>query len=281
MKSDFWLEQIPLWGVFCLSVAMVLFSIFVGTVLGQRRRRKPKHETEASLGPIISSTLGLLAFMLAFTFGITAERFQTKRQLLLDEVNAISTTYLRAGLLLEPHRSQLRNLLREYVDIRASVDKESGQKQVQKIQEMISRSELLLDRMWPHAIALADADRSSEIDALFINSLNEMIDLHTSRLTVFNYRVPPTIWHILFFITILSMLTVGYQAGLLDKKVLKIGIILALAFSSVVLLIADLDRGAEGSLRLSQQPMIELQKKMQLSAEKVSPEEKTETHAEK
>jgi hypothetical protein len=77
------------------------------------------------------------------------------------------------------------------------------------------------------------------------------------------------------------MLTVGYQAGLLDKKVLKIGIVLALAFSAVVFLIADLDRGAEGRLRVSQRPMIELQKKMQLSAEKVSPEEKPETPAEK
>ena len=99
MKSDFWLEKIPLWGVFCLTVAMVLVSIWIGTFLGQRRRRKPDHEAEASLGAIISATLGLLAFMLAFTFGIAAERFQTRRQLLLEEVNAIGTTYLRAGLL--------------------------------------------------------------------------------------------------------------------------------------------------------------------------------------
>jgi len=264
MKPDFWLEQIPLWGVFFLTVALVLLSILIGTVLGQRRRRQPNHETEASLGPIISSTLGLLAFMLAFTFGITAERFQTRRQFLLDEVNAISTTYLRAGLLLEPHRSQLRELLREYVDTRANVVKEDTKQQMQKLQEVISRSESLQSQMWSHAVALAKADRSSEIDALFISSLNEMIDLHTSRLTVFSYRVPPAIWHILFFITFLSMLTVGYQAGLLDKKVLKIGIVLALAFSAVVLLIADLDRGAEGRLQVSQRPMIELQKKMQM-----------------
>lgn len=103
MKTD-WIEQVPLWGVFGITVVMVLVSIWIGTLLGQQRRRKPDHEEEGSLGTIISATLGLLAFMLAFTFGIASERFQTRKQLLLDEVNTIGTTYLRAGLLLEPHR---------------------------------------------------------------------------------------------------------------------------------------------------------------------------------
>ena len=123
MKSDFWLEQIPLWGVFFLTVAVILFSIWVGTVLGRLKRRKPDFESEASAGPVVTSMLGLLAFMLAFTFGIAAQSFQARRQLLLDEVNAIGTTYLRTGLILEPQRSQIRKLLREYVDIRADISK--------------------------------------------------------------------------------------------------------------------------------------------------------------
>jgi hypothetical protein len=266
MKSDFGLEQIPLWGVFLLTIAVVLLSIGFGTFLGSRRRRQPDHEAESSLGTIIGATLGLLAFMLAFTFGIAAGRLQTRMQLLLDEVNAIGTTYLRAGLLLEPHRSEIQKLLREYVDIRANLAKESILQQTKKLQEALSRSETLHDQMWSHAVAMAGADRNSEIDALFISSLNEMIDLHNSRVTVVQYRIPMAIWYALYLITILSMVAVGYQAGLSGKSSLKAGIVLALTFSVVILLIADLDR-ATGSLRVSQQPMLEFQKKLQIQTQ--------------
>jgi hypothetical protein len=261
MKTD-WFEQIPLWGIFGITVVMVLASIWVGTLLGQRRRRKPDHEEEGSLGTIISATLGLLAFMLAFTFGIASERFQTRKQLLLDEVNVISTTYLRAGLLLEPRQSAVRKLLSDYVDMRVNFAEQNVQKQNPNIEEFTSRSESLQHQMWSHAVALAMAERSSEIDALFIDSLNELINLHNSRATVFRYRIPAMIWYVLCFITILSMATVGYQVGLSGKKVFKISLVLALTFSAVIFLIADLDSSTQGYLQVSQRPMIELQKKM-------------------
>ena len=62
-------------------------------------------------------------------------------QLLLDEVNAIGTTYLRAGLLLEPHQSEIRTLLREYVDIRVSLAKEDLSRDMAKFREARVRSE--------------------------------------------------------------------------------------------------------------------------------------------
>ncbi len=263
MKSGFWLNQVPLWGVFLLTVVIVLLSIGLGTAMGSRRRRKPDHEAEAPLGTVIGATLGLLGFLLAFTFGVAAQIFQNRLQLLLNEVNAIGTTYLRTGLLLEPHQSQVRELLREYVDIRVNLAKEDPSLQMQKFHEVVSRSEALQDQMWSHVVAITETSRSPVIDALFINSLNETIDLQTSRLTVFRYRIPPVVWHTLYFITILTMITVGYHAGLSGKSSLKMGLVLALTFGAVMLLIVDLDRPAEGHFRISQQPMFELQKKMQ------------------
>lgn len=267
MENQIWLDWLPMWAIFLLTIAVVMLSIWIGTVLGNRRRRRPEHESESSLGTIIGATLGLLGFLLVFTFGLAAERLQARKQLLLSEINAIGTTYLRAGLLLEPHKSEIRKLLREYVDIRANLAKEKTSL-LEKIREARQRSDLLQDQMWQHAEAIAKADRSSEIDALFINSLNEMIDLQTSRVTVFKYRIPTTIWNVLFFITILSMVTVGYQAGLSGKSCFKIGIVLALTFAIVILLIVDLDRAIEGSLRVSQKPMLELQKKLEFSTQK-------------
>lgn len=262
MTNSIW-NDLSLWWAFVISVVTVCASIWIGTVLGSIRRRRPDHEQEGSLGTIISATLGLLAFMLAFTFGIASERFQVRRQLLLDEVNVIGTTYLRAGLLKEPHRSEVRQLLRKYVELRVELTKTGGKERVQAVESAVRQSHELQKQMWSHANAMAMADRSSEIDALFIDSLNELINALTSRFTVFQYRIPPTIWFALGFITVLAMGTVGYQLGLSDTKAIKIAIVLALTFSAVVFLIIDLDDPNQGYLQVGQQPLFELHQQMQ------------------
>src|SRR5205085_8803080 len=74
-------------------------------------------EQDTPLDEMVVATLGLLAFLLAFTFGLAATRYDTRRQLLLDEANAAGTTYLRAAMLPEGG-AEIRSLLRQYVDIR-------------------------------------------------------------------------------------------------------------------------------------------------------------------
>jgi hypothetical protein len=266
MNPSFWLNKVPIEGVFCLTVAIVLASIWIGALLGRRTRNKPGHEGEASLGTIIAAMLGLLAFMLAFTFSATGSAFENRRHLLLNETNAIGTVYLRSQLLPEPHKSQMLPLLLKYVDIRVNLAK-SSQVKPADFQAAVSQSEALQGQMWSHAVALAESDRHSVIYSLFINSLNEMIDLQTSRITVFRYHLPAVIWYSLYFITITSMVTLGYQFGLSGKRVLKMSLFVALTFSAVIFLIADLDRASEGKLRVSQQPMFELQQKLQTTAQ--------------
>lgn len=273
METVLWMDRYPLWGIFILAFLIVLASIGIGTFMGRRRRNQPDHESESSLGTIIGAMLGLLAFMLAFTFGMAADRFQTRKQLLLDEVNTIGTTYLRAGLLREPHCSEIQTLLRQYLDFRAGLASQPPAEQLKGLKELILRSEELQSQMWLHAVALAKADRSSEIDALFITSLNEMMEIHNSRATTINYRIPQAIWCVLSCITILAMVTVGYQEGLSGKRSIKMGIVLAFTFSAVIFLIADLDR-ATGTLRVNQKPLFELQRRIHGPAERGGATEK-------
>src|SRR6187549_1664121 len=111
------LDALPLWGLFLAIVALVLISIEGGYRLGNYRRSRSNTEKEAPVGAMVGATLGLLAFMLAFTFGMAASRFDTRKQLVLEEANAIGTTYLRAAMLPEK-RDEIRDLLRSYVDTR-------------------------------------------------------------------------------------------------------------------------------------------------------------------
>jgi hypothetical protein len=252
------LDALPLAAVFLGTVALVVLGIESGFQLGVRRKVQLGDAREAPIGGVVAALLGLLAFLLAFTFGMAGSRFESRRQLLLDEVNAIGTTYLRSGMMPEPQRTELRALLKDYVSVRAGLSDHP-----EELAAGIVRSEELLDRMWAAASVVAQADTHSEITSLMVDSLNETIDLHTKRVVFgLQYRIPFVIWVVLGLVAVLSMLATGYQFGLTGTRNLLISAVLGLSFSLVMLLIAGLDRGAEGNLRVNQQPLLELHEKL-------------------
>jgi hypothetical protein len=104
------LDSAPLWLIFLLSVVLVLGAIMVGFRAGKPVHQRQKSLPEAPIGSIVGALLGLLAFILTFTFGMASSRFDSRRQLLLDEVNAIGTSALRAQMLTEPERSNCLGL---------------------------------------------------------------------------------------------------------------------------------------------------------------------------
>lgn len=246
------LDVIPLWGLWCLTVVLVLAAVEVGFRIGRWRSQRSEHEPETPVGAIVGATLGLLAFLLAFTFGLASSRYDMRRELVLDEANAIGTTYLRAGLVPEPQRTTIRGLLRQYIDLR--LDAVDPEKQV----AAIAKSEELQSQLWAQAVVVAEKN-PTPISGLFIQSLNEVIDLHAKRITLaMRNRIPVTIWAALYAAAILAMTGVGFHAGLSGTNRTMATLILALAFTLVLCLVADLDRPQEGLLKVSQQAMIDL-----------------------
>ena len=250
------LDALPIWGLFMAILVLVLLSVEGGYRLGRYRRSRTEQEKEAPVGAMVGATLGLLAFILAFTFGLAAARYDTRRQAVLDEANAIGTTYLRAGMLPD-RRAEVRALLRDYVDVRLQAV-ESGD-----LTEGIRRSEQLQDQMWAQAVALGEKNPTSIVVGLFVQSLNEVIDLHAKRVTAgLRNRIPGTIWLALLTIAGLSLAAMGYHAGLVGTTRSLAVIVVALTFSAVIALIADLDRPQEGTLTVSQQALIDVQQTM-------------------
>jgi hypothetical protein len=248
-------DPIPIWLLLLGTVVAVYFSVELGFRVARYRKRRSGEE-EAPVGGMVGATLGLLAFMLAFTFSLAASRFDERRQVVLDEANAIGTTYLRAAMLSEPGRTESRDLLRQYVGVRLEAAQGGN------ISEAISESEQLHERLWSQAVAAAEKDRSP-ITGLFIQALNEVIDLHAKRVMVgLRSRVPGAIWIALYLLAILSMAAMGYQEGLTSTRRSPAALALVLAFSLVLILIVDLDRPGEGLLRVSQQSMIDLRNSM-------------------
>jgi len=258
MKIELLFNEISLGLLYIITVVIVLLSVVCGLRLARYIRRQEKRGPEAPVGSIVAAILGLLAFILAFTFGMASSRYDTRKQLLLDEVNAIGTAFLRTDFLPETQRRESRKLLKKYVDIRVEVVN-----QPEKMPQAIVDSELIHDRLWSQLTPLSNQANNSILVGLYVQSLNEVIDLHSKRVTVgLQYHIPGTIWLTLYFVTILAMAAVGYQFGLADTSSWLSILLLALSFSAVILLIADLDRVSEGFLKLSQKPMFSLQHKL-------------------
>jgi hypothetical protein len=255
MQSSEPLDILPLWALMVGIMLATLLSVEAGYRIGRLRGCR-EHEMETPVGEMVTATLGLLAFILAFTFGLAASRFDAKRQLLVDEANAIGTTYLRAAMLPEG-RDDIRALLRAYVDVRIEAITPD------KLAEGIRRSEDLQNRLWAQAVAVAVKNPDSVIVGLFVQSLNDVIDLHTKRLTAaVRNRIPLAIWAALYAISVFSFAAMGYHSGLIGTSRSLVIIVVAFTFSVVIVLIADLDRSQEGFLKVSPQALIDLRQSM-------------------
>ncbi len=251
------MNSLPIWVTYVLIVAFTLLAIECGYWLGRQWQRRYPDEKESGVGALAGATLGLLAFLLALTMSMAVGRFDTRRQLVVAEANAIGTTFLRADYLDEPHRLEVRGLLRDYVDVRLSATGTSS------LPEILARSEDIHTSLWSHAVTVARENKDSPTVALFIDALNNMIDLHTVRyIAVTNASLPSAIWYAIFAVTFLTMLMVGMQASFNPRQNFVALIMLALVFGAVVLLIADLSNPQEGILNVSQQAMLDLQRQL-------------------
>lgn len=251
------LDTLPRWGLFVLVVLLVLASIDGGFRLGRYRRSRSEDENAAPVGAMVGAMLGLLAFLLAFTFGMAASRFDTRRALVLDEANAIGTTYLRAAML-PVGSDEVRGLLRDYVDARL-VAVRSG-----AVAEGLRQAEELQNRLWAQAVATGQQHPNSIVVGLFVESLNEVIDLHAKRVTAgLRNRIPGTIWAVLFSMAALSLGAMGDHSGLIGGSRSLAVIAVALSFSAVISLVMDLDRPQEGLLIVSQQALVDVRQSME------------------
>ena len=255
MKPNGLLDFLPLWAIYVLTPVFGLLAVEIGHRVAARWRKRAQGKTEAPAAPIVGATLGLFAFLLAFTFGSASSRFEERKQAVLAETNAIQSAYLRAAALPEPMASDSRNTLREYVDLRVNGVNTN------QVAQTIARSEEMHKRLWSNAVAAAN--EKSPVATLFMTSLNDVISLHGKRVTAGLYnRIPAPIWIALYLLLMIAMSVIGYYEWMSGSMRSLAVIGLVLAFSLVLGLIADIDRPGEGRLQVSQQSLVDLRRSM-------------------
>jgi hypothetical protein len=252
------IDSLPIVGVFAGFSIVAVIAFEGGYRVGRWWQERTSDEKEGPTTMIVGSLLALMAFLLAITMGMATDRFDTRRKLVLAEANSIGTTYLRAGYLPEPASSEIRDLIREYVPLRIVTTDDLAEVRVR-----IARSVEIQTKLWSITEGLARATPESDVLALFIDSLNETIDLHETRVTAgLLARVPETILILLLLGSMLTLGMVGYNAGLTRRRSPLTAVVLIVVLVAVITLVVDLDRPREGFLRVSQQPLIDLQEQI-------------------
>ena len=109
-----WLVMAPLWVIGLLLLSALTVAVALGYAGQSRLQRRAGAGIEPSSGGahLLSAVLGLLALLLGFSFSMAMDRYETRRQLVIQEANALGTTWLRVQLLDEPDRAAVGGLWR-------------------------------------------------------------------------------------------------------------------------------------------------------------------------
>lgn len=247
-----------------ILIASVLFlcmllSVEMGFRIRSRRRKQAvAAEAITQANALLVSMLGLLALLLAFTFSAALQRYDDRSQAVVAEANAIGTTYLRAQLLPAVMQDEVQGLVRQYLDIRIQegrVDFSDAEKQ----ELLLRQSMLVRGQIWNHAVRAAEQDRGAIATALFIQSLNELIDASEARKAANSRHVPEIVMFLMFATVVISTTTLGFASGIAGHRITLAAFVLMMLIALVIYLIIDLDRPRRGAIQVSQESMLSLQ----------------------
>lgn len=251
---DLWLNTAPIWLIALLALLVMLTAALAGSVLHKRRlARRGGDEDDSQEGYLVSAVLGLLALLMGFTFALAIDRFDARRLRVLDEANAIGTTYLRAQLMEEPHRSRISSLLVEYTENRIALANalpdENGER-------LLIENERLITDLWTATSAAFPAIRNLDFSSSFLESMNNLIDLDASRKAARGAHVPAGVLLVLFIYVVVTAVVLGYV--LIGHRGRTTASLMLLLLTLSLALIIDIDRPLHGWINESQVPMEKL-----------------------
>ncbi len=244
-----------------LFIAVIIFILIIicylfGHWLRRKAIEKNPHDSAVELGAINGTLLGLLGLLLAFTFSMASSRFDTRRQVIVEEANNIGTVILRTDIYPDSVRQLLRDNLEKYVEARiifyrAGLDRG-------KIAEGFTKTDSLSHKIWLIAANYAKVNDVITRTSQLIPALNAMIDITTTRRAANEATIPDSIMYFLFILCICSAFLLGYDNKNKIDWIVVMG--LAIMLSSTVFTIIDLDRPRSGLIKMDgpNQKIIEL-----------------------
>ena len=243
------------WTVLVVITALLLAVAEIGYRDGLRLYKSKDEARRSQIGGVQGAVLGLLGLLLGFTFAMAVGRYDTRRDLVLQEANAVGTTWLRAGLLPQAHRAPVKELLRRYVEVRLKYEALSRDRA--KLAEGLRLSAELQNEVWRHAEGAA-TESPSPVTVAFITSLNDVIDTDAERVAAGRNQIPTGVWILVVLVAAFGCFTGSYGSGANGVRSVFTNLFLPVLIAVVIVLIFDLTHSRQGVIRISQQPLIDL-----------------------
>jgi len=240
------IQGTPLWIVFLISLAIIFCSIEVGYQVGHRLRSRVGGKELVGKSLLATACLGLLSFTLAIVFGIAQGHYTTQVQLVTDEANAVSLASSKADLLPEPDRTEVRDLLREYANLRRQPRQPAPILQTGTGE---SESKEILAVLW-RRVAEVIAEQPTVVATQLVNSVTELIRIRNNRILIGEHRnLPGFLWLALYGLAVVAMSVGGFYSGLSGShRFVPVTLSLSIAYSAVFTMIAELD-GSSGRIQ--------------------------------
>ena len=243
--------------IYFVFFALVLAATEVGFHLGRNSEGRIPDKTKSQISTVEAAILGVLGLLLGFTMSMAVSRFEARKQFVLEEANAIGTSCLRTQLLPAPDGPEILNLLHKYTDVRLQYG--TAGNDLTRLVSLRAQAASLQNQFWTRAVAYTQKDPNPVRAGLLLQSLNQAIDLESARRMAFQNHVPESVIYVNGIVGLLAAVLVGYTFGLNGRRQIFSTCMLALAITLVLAVIIDLDRPRSGFIRVSQQPIIDLQ----------------------
>jgi hypothetical protein len=242
------LAEVDSW-VIALLLGVTMLAVW-GVVWWRGRHLPPGTRPEPA-SKLNDASLALLGLLLAFSFSMALSRHEQRRQMVVNDSNAIGDFYTSASCTAEPVRGQLQGVIRQYVEHRLAMTKErldeaNFQKRLAEAQEMHSRMQVLVARA---------VEEKTPVVVPLVNTLNEVTSNDAARLSAFRDRLPPSVVALLFLVSMVSMAFIGRQEGVSGEHHFGTALGFVILVCLVVWVTLDLNQPERGMITVSQEPM--------------------------
>jgi hypothetical protein len=240
----------------------MLALIEAGRRIGAWRARRDPEGAKAGVGAMDGAVFGLLGLLLAFTFSGAVSRFDTRRQLIVEEANDIGTAYLRLDLLPAEAQPALRESFRRYVDSRLALYEKLSH--IEAAKREWAENTRLQRQIWSQAVSACHGAASPATPTLLLSALNTMIDITTTRTMAMQAHPPTIIFVMLFGLALGSALLAGYGMGNSRTRSVLHMCAFAAVTSLAVYVILDIEFPRIGLIRVQgfDQALVELRESM-------------------
>lgn len=232
-------------------VAGLVASHEIGFLAGKMSRSKDEpFDRQVSL--VRASTAALVAFLIGFAFSGAASRFIDRIDIIVKESNALGTAYLRADIIAEPQRGELKSVLKEYTADRVTMLSREGRPQ---IDTLLAKVGGLHERMW--RAATSATQNNAPLMAMVLPPINEVIDLHSVHIAAARRHLPIPIMAVLLATAAIGTGLMGFANGRVGCRFSAIDSVYGIVLAVALWMTVDLDYPGIGVIRLSNISMVE------------------------